>query len=116
MMTSENTLVAEAPLCAEPEFAALLRMLVADCAPRLFALVEEAGERLDGRLFAWGMAFEDHAEVVGVDRVIRGSFESADSAQRLFSCRAKMRLVWYDPHAATQYAEADFSHTSRLTR
>jgi hypothetical protein len=94
------------PLCAEPEFAALVEELVADCAPRLFALVEETGERADGRIFAWGMALEDHVEVIGMDRSIRGSFESADSAHRLFSHCGKMRLVWYNPDAATRHDEA----------
>ena len=106
MTTPDAMPAAEAPLCDEPEFAALAERLVADFAPRLFALVEEAGERVDGRVFAWGLAFEDHAEVVGVDRAIRGSFRSADSARLVFSRCAKMRLVWYDPDAATPYDEA----------
>ncbi|MGH3931654.1 MAG: hypothetical protein ACRDTF_16970 [Pseudonocardiaceae bacterium] len=89
------------PPCDEPEFAARLERLVANFAPRLFALVEEEGDRADGRIRAWGMAFEDHAEVVGVDRAMRGSFSSADSAHRLFSRRGKTRLVWHNPAAAT---------------
>lgn len=102
MMTATHTTpVAEAPLCAEPEFAALAERLVADFAPRLFALLEEEGERVDGRIFAWGMAFGDHAEVVGADRAMRGSFDSADSARLMFSRCGKMRLVWYNPDAAT---------------
>jgi hypothetical protein len=91
----------EAPLCAEPEFAALAEGLVADFAPRLFALLEEEGERVDGHIFAWGMAFEDHAELVGVDGDFRGSFSSAGSAALMFSHGRKVRLVWYNPDAAT---------------
>ncbi len=106
MTTPPATPAAEAPLCAEPEFAALLEGLVADFAPRLFALVEEQGERVDGCVFAWGMAFDDHAEVVGVDRVIRGSFGSADTAHLLFSRCRKVRLVWYNPDAATPSDQA----------
>ncbi len=115
MTTSEAPLGAE-PLCEESlgreplwdeaEFAALCEGLVADFAPRLFALVEEAGERLDGRILAWGMAFEDHAQVVGADRAFRGKFRSAESARELFSRYAKMRLVWYNPEAATQDDDA----------
>ncbi|MGH3769397.1 MAG: hypothetical protein ACRDS0_02925 [Pseudonocardiaceae bacterium] len=97
---------APAPLCDEPRFAALAEGLVADFAPRLFALLEEEGERVDGRIFAWGMAFEDHAEVIGACRTFRGSFESADSARQLFSHHGKMRLVWYNPDAATPRDEA----------
>lgn len=91
--------LADQPLCDEPEFAALVEELVADFAPRLFALVEEQGERVDGHIRAWGMAFEDHAEVVGVDRAMKGSFSSAGSAHRLLSRHAKMRLVWHNPAA-----------------
>ncbi|MGH3975064.1 MAG: hypothetical protein ACRDS9_17305 [Pseudonocardiaceae bacterium] len=106
MTTSDAVPAAQTPLWDEPEFAALAERLVADFAPRLFALVEEKGERVDGRVFAWGMAFEDHAEVVGVDRAIRGSFSSADSARLMFSCGGKMRLVWYNPDAATSGDQA----------
>ena len=88
---------AQAPLCDEPRFAALAEGLVADFAPRLFALLEEEGERFDGSIFAWGMAFEDHAEVVRACGTFRDSFCSADSARELFSHRGKMRLIWYNP-------------------
>jgi hypothetical protein len=106
MTTPHATPAAEAPLCNEWEFAALVEGLVADFAPRLFALVEEEGERVDGRVFAWGMAFEDRAEVVGADRAIRGSFSSADSAHLVFSRCGKMRLVWFNPDAATPSDQA----------
>ena len=56
-----------APLCDEVEFAELVDELVAEDAPRLFAVLQEYGERADGRIAAWGMAFPDHADVVGVD-------------------------------------------------
>ncbi len=101
MTTSEAPLDDE-PLWDEAEFAAGLEGLVADFAPRLFALVEETGERLDSRIVAWGMAFEDHAEVTGANRAFRGKFRSADNARQLFSHCGKMRLVWYNPEAATQ--------------
>ncbi len=106
MTTPDATPDAQAPLCEplcdEPRFAELVEGLVADCAPRLFALLEEEGERVNGHIVAWGMAFEDHANVVGVDQAIRGSFNSADSAREFFSCTGKkMRLVWYNPDAAT---------------
>lgn len=97
---------ADAPLCDEPQFAALAEKLVADFAPRLFALLEEEGEPVDGRIVAWGMAFENHAEVVGVCGTFRGSCCSADSARQLFSRCGKVRLIWYDPDAATPDDEA----------
>lgn len=44
------------PPVSEEEFAEEVRELVASSAPRVFALVEEYGERVDGRIIAWGMA------------------------------------------------------------
>lgn len=55
-------------MCGEEEFARLMSEMVAAEAPRLFALVQEYGDRVDGRIAAWGMAFDDGAEVVGTRR------------------------------------------------
>jgi len=90
----------EQALGTEEEFAQEVAELVADEAPRVFALVEERCERVDGWILAWGMAFDDHAEVVSVHRGLRGSFPSAQRARRAFSRRAKIRLVWTDAETA----------------
>ena len=45
--------------------------LVADFAPRVFAVVQEYGDRVDGRIAAWGVAFTDHTEVIGVVGTVR---------------------------------------------
>ncbi len=82
------------PLCDEEEFVALVDELVAETAPRLFALVEECGERADGWVLAWGMQFEDHAEVIAVDRGLRVGVRSAERAREMFSRLGTMRLVW----------------------
>ncbi|MCA1671371.1 MAG: hypothetical protein LC799_03935 [Actinobacteria bacterium] len=42
-----------APLCGEAEFTELVGELVADEAPRLFAVVQEYGTRVDGRIVVW---------------------------------------------------------------
>jgi hypothetical protein len=108
MTTSETPRRAQRQLCDEPplwdeaEFATELEGLVADFAPRLFALVEEAGVRVDGRIVAWGMAFEDQADVVGVFEPIMRRFRCAERARQAFARRAKIRLVWYNPDAATR--------------
>lgn len=82
------------PLGSEAEFAELVDALVTDSAPRLFALVEECGERADGWVVAWGMQFEDHAEVIAADRGLRVSVLSAERAREMFSRLGKVRLVW----------------------
>lgn len=79
------------PLCDEPEFAELLNSIVAHEAPRLFAIVEEYGERVDGRIAAWGMAFTDHAEVVSAERTQRMSLQSPENAPRLFTFGSHIR-------------------------
>jgi hypothetical protein len=89
-----------APLCDEAEFTELIDELVAEQAPRLFAVVQEYGKRADGRIAAWGMAFADYAEVVGVVRGVHVSVCSPERATR--ACRRRphitTRLVWVNPH------------------
>lgn len=89
------------PLCDEERFAELVQRMVAYSAPRLFALVEEYGERADGRVAAWGMAFEDRVYAISADGTERFSMQSVDDVVYLFSLGAKIRLVWATPSAAT---------------
>lgn len=98
------------PLCDEAEFIELVDELVDDEAPRLFAVVQEYGERVDGRIAAWGMAFEDHAEVIGVDHGVHVRLRSPERAARAFRRRPHItaRLVWFNPkaHAARRFLPA----------
>ncbi|WP_422647458.1 hypothetical protein [Actinoalloteichus caeruleus] len=91
------------PLCDELEFAQILEEMVADEAPRLFAVVQEYGERVDGRIAAWGLAFADHTEVASVEGGLRTSLQAPEGALRLFACgsHVRARLVWFNPDAAT---------------
>ncbi|MGH3777247.1 MAG: hypothetical protein ACRDRR_16210 [Pseudonocardiaceae bacterium] len=97
------------PLCDEAEFTELLAEMVADEAPRVFAVVQEYGERVDGRIAAWGMAFEDHAEVVSVGNGATMNVRSPERAARTFSHRPTItaRVVWVNPDAATPPDEID---------
>jgi hypothetical protein len=87
------------PLCDEAEFAEEINALVADEAPRLFAVVQEYGERADGWIAAWGMAFENYAKVVGVDRRLCRNLPSPEHAARAFSRSPHIttRLIWVSP-------------------
>ena len=73
-------------------------------APRLFAVVQEYGERVDGRIAAWGLAFDDHTEVFSVGRTQRMCLQVPENALRLFKVGShiRARLVWFDPDAATR--------------
>lgn len=101
MVTSDHSdglpMAVEESLCSEEEFAQEVRELVAQEAPQLFALVEEYGERVDGRIVGWGIAFEDHVEVLGANGGLCASLPSAERAHRLFSRSRKIRLVWTQP-------------------
>lgn len=83
------------PLCNEAEFAEMVDELVHSTAPRLFALVEECGERADGWIVAWGMQFDDHAEVIASDRGLRLGVASAQRAREMLARLGTIRLVWY---------------------
>jgi hypothetical protein len=87
------------PLCGEAEFTEMVAEMVADEAPRLFAVVQEYGEHVDGRIAAWGMAFEEHAEVVSVDNGTSITLRSSERAARGFNHRPNItaRVVWVNP-------------------
>ncbi len=73
------------PFCDESTFAQLVRDMVTDTAPRVFAVVQVWGERADARIAAWGMAWEDSAEVIGVEGHPRMSLSTPERACRLLS-------------------------------
>ncbi|GAB3460350.1 hypothetical protein [Actinophytocola sediminis] len=90
----------ELPAMCEEEFTELVKEMVDEEAPRLFAVVQELGERVDGRIAAWGMAFADHTTAVAG----RGSVFSLRSPERVRQalCQAPdvtARLVWVTPPA-----------------
>jgi len=91
------------PLCDEGEFAAMAQSLVADEAPRLFAIMQVYGDRVDGRIAAWGMAFADHTEVVSATSGAWMSLQAPETAVRAFTVGSHIsaRIVWVDPVAAT---------------
>lgn len=97
------------PLCDEEEFAAILEGMVADEAPRLFAVIQEYGERADGWIAAWGMKFDDRTEIISVEGGMRMTLQAPEAALRGFawSSHIRSRLVWFNPDATTPAAEDD---------
>ncbi|MEV6231606.1 hypothetical protein AB0L88_27495 [Saccharopolyspora shandongensis] len=82
----------------EPEEYELVREEIRR-APKLFALCEldrdeTEWELAEGRVFAWGLAFDDHAEVISTDGRGRGTFRSPSRAAELFAHTAEIRLVY----------------------
>lgn len=87
------------PMGDEELFTAEINKMVAEDAPRVFALCGEVGDRVDAVTIAWGMAFDDHAEIVCTTHdSARGIFDSAERARTLLSAhdKIKVRLVWID--------------------
>lgn len=87
------------PIGDQELFTAEINTMVAEEAPRLFALCGEIGNRVDAMTIAWGMAFNNHAEVVSAAHDgVRGVFNSAERARKLLSAHDKVqvRLVWVD--------------------
>lgn len=78
----------------EPEFAKLVQEEADGSPPRVFALVEEHGERMDCEIYAWGLEFERRATVFDPDGTLWAKCASADGAHALFSRIRKVRLVW----------------------
>ncbi len=76
------------PLCDQREFEELMHQTVTEEAPRLFAVVQVLGERLDGRIAGWGLAFKDRVEVISAETGSRLTLVSAERAARLFARRA----------------------------
>lgn len=78
------------------EFESPLHDIVRESAPRMFAVVQELGDCEDGAVAAWGLAFEDRADVVSVNGVSRLSARTPGSALRFFSggSRTRARLIW----------------------
>ncbi|GGP46240.1 hypothetical protein GCM10010185_17370 [Saccharothrix coeruleofusca] len=91
--------VAAQPLCTEEEFAHIMRVMAEDQAPRLFAIVEEHGERAGGRVAGYGLAYGDRVEVNSVEGGFHLISRSAERACQLFEISAGARgarthLVW----------------------
>ncbi|MGW1677838.1 hypothetical protein [Saccharopolyspora sp. NPDC002376] len=70
--------------------------MVTESAPRLFAVLQKYGERVDVRIAAWGMAFDDHVEAVSIDGGLRMNLRSPADAGRAFTWGTHIhgRLVW----------------------
>jgi hypothetical protein len=82
-------------MLSDQEFVALMKKMVRTEAPRLFAIVQEYGNRVDAECVGWGLAFKDHTDVLGVSGdVYRGS-RSPDDALRDFQFRGiTPHILW----------------------
>lgn len=79
----------------QSEYQQFVAEMIADEQPRLFAVLREFGECEDAEVAAWGMAWDDHVEVIG-QRGVRLSSDSTERVARRFSRgeNTSARLVW----------------------
>jgi hypothetical protein len=99
------------PIGDEETFAREIEKMVASEAPRVFALCEEIGQRVDAATVAWGLCFQDgHTELIYGPHDYRSRTTvvcgSAERARDFFATRSRkvgctIRLVWVD-HTQTR--------------
>jgi hypothetical protein len=90
-------------MCSAQSFPGMMASYVADHAPRLFAVVQEFGTRVDARIAGWGMAKDDRYDVIGANGAVYLGAERPKDVLRFFHFRDRVtaHLVWHDPSAAT---------------
>jgi hypothetical protein len=89
------------PIETWTDFLRLCAEMVSDHAPYLFAVVQERGEREDGWIAGWGLAFPDHVDVVTVDGRTWTRLATPAEAERMFDGPGDVSglLVWCDTEA-----------------
>lgn len=91
------------PFCGEEEFGEVLETIVVESAPRLFAVVQEYGTRVGVRVAGWGLAHEDHVDVIGMESDAYLGVSRPEDVLRDFGVRDRVtaRIVWHDPAGDT---------------
>ena len=100
-MTKLDERPAVAPQWSREEFADVMRELAKQEAPRLFALVEEYGDRADARVAGYGLAYPDRVDVNSVESDFPLRSQSPENARKLFEISSRSRgvrvhVVWLD--------------------
>lgn len=86
------------PGANEHDFTRDVREMVAEHAPRRFALVLEYGDKFDAEVYAWGIALDVAAYMTTVDGKNQYSMASAEGAVKYAPRRPNVtpHLVWVD--------------------
>ncbi|MFC0106462.1 hypothetical protein [Kibdelosporangium aridum] len=85
----------------DTDFTTAVTEMVADQAPRLFAVVLEYGEQTDAHIAAWGMALDDGAYMTTTDGKNQYALAEPDNALRYVRSHTNItaHLVWATPSA-----------------
>ncbi|GAA1268452.1 hypothetical protein [Saccharothrix xinjiangensis] len=101
------------PVCDEALFRAVGDFLAEQGAPRLFAVVQEHGERVNGRVVAYGMAFEDRVMMSANGEKFLFTLASIENAVRFYHHEdhgLRARVVWLNMLDHAQ-EESERTHT-----
>jgi hypothetical protein len=84
------------PSMSEQTYAAIMDELVHESAPSRFAVVQDYGTRVDGRVAAYGIATTEGATVIDDGGVL--SLRDADSSALIYARppHVTARVVWID--------------------
>lgn len=85
----------------DEQFTRFAAGLAADDAPRLFALVEEHGERADADVAGYGLAYADRAEFTSLGGGFHITSETPEGVRLLVEASteaARVHLVWLVPN------------------
>ncbi len=95
-MTDTDTTASEwHPWATREEFLAELQGMVTENAPAVFALCQEIGEYQDGVIAYWGLAHDDHTDLIGTGGSIHTGFRDATTAhERLARAHPTLHLIW----------------------
>lgn len=101
--------VGKRPLCGEEQFSRILESMVADNAPRLFAIVQEYGDRVDARIAAWGITLPHRTDIIDSDGSLYMGLQAPEDALLgfHFGTHIRPRLVWFNPDAVTPEDDED---------
>jgi hypothetical protein len=88
----------------QEEYAESVRQLVADSAPRRFAIVQDWGTRYDSRVAAWGLMLNERTQIIDADAGPRMTMDSIRLALRLYARtpHVTVRVHWIDPPPETE--------------
>jgi hypothetical protein len=95
-VTDHPTACPPKPFADRAEFAGLVAEMVADQAPRVFAVVLEYGERVDAQIVSWGIALDGGAYMTTVDGRNQYSLADPENALKYVPRRpgTTPHLVW----------------------
>jgi len=82
----------------QDEWDEITQLMISE-APRRFAILQELGERADGHVAAWGLAFDDELDMIDAETGTLHRAKKFDQTLRLYSHlpHVTAKVIWIDP-------------------